>query len=332
MLVALLLPAVQAAREAGRRMTCINNTRQLVIAAQNFESQKRRFPGYNNLLPVGTSFRQVGWVVELLPALENSALFEDWRDPTVNNPVAPYLGFMYCPSKGSPDRSRASNSYVYNCGFMPGDFADPSGLYPDFTNPSPYEDPSNPHPKALNVWFASMRAENTIGTDRVQAKKFRQDWDVSMDDLFDGASNTLIFSENLQAGEWSRNTYFTAGQEIPAFERLLTGFCWLYSLDSVATAGDSRLIPALAPTTLTPARPDIKINGIIDVFEVKHPGQARPSSYHPGIVIAGFAGGQVVPINEQTAYHVYQSLMTPNGRRSDQPLPRYQLQAEHYEP
>ena len=47
MLTALLLPAVQNAREAGRRATCNNNQHQLSIAMQNFESAKQYFPGFH---------------------------------------------------------------------------------------------------------------------------------------------------------------------------------------------------------------------------------------------------------------------------------------------
>jgi prepilin-type N-terminal cleavage/methylation domain-containing protein len=48
MLMALLLPAVQAAREAGRRATCTNNEKQIAAAMLIFESGRQCFPGYKN--------------------------------------------------------------------------------------------------------------------------------------------------------------------------------------------------------------------------------------------------------------------------------------------
>ena len=51
MLMALLLPAVQSARESGRRAQCQNNQKQLALALLNFESRQGAFPGYTNRLP-----------------------------------------------------------------------------------------------------------------------------------------------------------------------------------------------------------------------------------------------------------------------------------------
>ena len=57
MLVALLLPAVQAAREAGRRAVCMNNQKQLGVAMLNFESY-RGFPGYVNTVGTNAANKQ----------------------------------------------------------------------------------------------------------------------------------------------------------------------------------------------------------------------------------------------------------------------------------
>jgi prepilin-type N-terminal cleavage/methylation domain-containing protein len=331
MLVALLLPAVQAAREAARNVSCKNNVRQLVFAAQNFESQKKRFPGYSNPLPVGTNFRRVTWLVEMLGELDNSPLYEEFRDPLIDPPETPFLAFMHCPSKGSPDRSGPTNSYGINVGFIPGDFIG-TGNFPDFANPAPYDDITNPHPRAGTVWEASMKAHNTIATDRWTAKVNGVDWDVDMNDMYDGATNTIIFSENLQAGDYYQPVPMMGVDPIRL--RILQGIGWVYTMenDSLRIKGQPDGMIRLTPETYVVQRPDLKINSILDIFVAQTPAHARPSAYHPGIVNAGFAGGQVIALSEQTAYHVYTALLTPNGRRSDAPTPTYQLKAKDYEP
>lgn len=72
-LVAILLPAVQSAREAARRVTCQNNLKQIGLAAGLYESNKGHLPPPNT----GTAFQQVGSTfVILLPYLEQSAAAE----------------------------------------------------------------------------------------------------------------------------------------------------------------------------------------------------------------------------------------------------------------
>lgn len=94
-LVSLLLPAVQAAREAARRSQCVNSERQLALAVLNFESAKKRFPasygGFNfggpgdrSLLPSRREEETgVGWIVEVLPMMEQAALFDQFKAANV---------------------------------------------------------------------------------------------------------------------------------------------------------------------------------------------------------------------------------------------------------
>jgi len=76
-LIALLLPAVQAAREAARRMTCASNVRQIALACLNYESANRQFPAvvcWSTAIPAEGQPRW-SYLVHLLPYLEQGAVF-----------------------------------------------------------------------------------------------------------------------------------------------------------------------------------------------------------------------------------------------------------------
>ena len=80
-LVGLLLPAVQAAREAARRMQCTNNLKQLGLATHNFESAFKKFPPSQNAITGNApnideiNFNYVGHLVYLMPYMEQSAIY-----------------------------------------------------------------------------------------------------------------------------------------------------------------------------------------------------------------------------------------------------------------
>ena len=77
MLVVLLLPAVQAAREAARRAACANNLRQLALAMLNYESSQQQFP--SSWAPVRGEMGQIdGWSAQaqMLPYLEEGGIYD----------------------------------------------------------------------------------------------------------------------------------------------------------------------------------------------------------------------------------------------------------------
>src|SRR3954453_22229598 len=83
-LVALLLPAVQSAREAARRMGCQNKLKQLALAAHNVHDIGNRFPSGNSYR-VGTVAPWTGvydyyetWAITILPYLEQAAIYQMW--------------------------------------------------------------------------------------------------------------------------------------------------------------------------------------------------------------------------------------------------------------
>ena len=111
-LVALLLPAVQAAREAARRMTCTNHLKQFGLAVHNYHDAFKVLPvsvGW-----VGQNLNGKGWIVSTLPFLEQQSLYDQFKpylkgnmsagsgilDPGCRAALRTALPVFRCPSDG----------------------------------------------------------------------------------------------------------------------------------------------------------------------------------------------------------------------------------------
>lgn len=83
-LIGLLLPAVQAAREAARRASCVNNLKQLALAAHNHHDVHRRLPPGNMANPqsgsVSNSYQYIGCIPYLLPYMEQNNIYDPMDD------------------------------------------------------------------------------------------------------------------------------------------------------------------------------------------------------------------------------------------------------------
>ena len=186
-LIALLLPAVQAAREAARRMQCTNHLKQWGLAMHNYESTNKilsypnsRAGGSSGCGGLAAAFR-ISYPPFLWPYLEQQPLYDqyDFNSPfhhpygqghmTGNEPaVSQQIPLYFCPSDRqgmwdyADDHKRSRGNYVLNWGAA--DFCQNTTTYPDY-RPSPF------------------------GPNR--SARFAE--------ITDGLSNTMLMSEVLQA-------------------------------------------------------------------------------------------------------------------------------------
>jgi prepilin-type N-terminal cleavage/methylation domain-containing protein len=112
-LMGLLLPAVQSAREAGRRNTCANNLSQLSKATVAFDAVRNFIPGWRNSSVQTSGTTTPGWPVLLLPNIERRDIFRTWESGTN---TAVYVDLFTCPSSPPDSFSSAWLSYGGNAG------------------------------------------------------------------------------------------------------------------------------------------------------------------------------------------------------------------------
>ncbi|MCA9190228.1 MAG: DUF1559 domain-containing protein [Planctomycetales bacterium] len=116
-LVGLLLPAVQAARESARRIQCLNNLKQIGLAFHNHHDQYNFFPtgGWNwDRAPsyVGTTpevggGQHAGWAFQILPFIEATNLWRAGAQTVIGSPIAGY----FCPSRRGPQTLLIPDAY-----------------------------------------------------------------------------------------------------------------------------------------------------------------------------------------------------------------------------
>src|SRR5690606_39193423 len=115
-LVALLLPAIQAAREAARRNQCVNNLKQMGIALQMHHDAKKNFPAGRTNTNAGpgtaTSPLGVSWAFGLLPYMEQNTIYDSLVntarvDDALNSlAMRSPVSVFYCPSRRNPIADR----------------------------------------------------------------------------------------------------------------------------------------------------------------------------------------------------------------------------------
>jgi prepilin-type N-terminal cleavage/methylation domain-containing protein len=122
-LIALLAPAIQSAREAARRTQCKNQLRQLGIACLNYHDSRREFPAgqRQNAYPTAPVYRGTPLFVSILPYIEETSLSKRWNEqqPELNlvggsnSLTATVLPILVCPSDQLPEQPVQVNQEWY---------------------------------------------------------------------------------------------------------------------------------------------------------------------------------------------------------------------------
>ncbi len=238
-LMGLLIPAVNAARETARRNQCSTQLNNLAKAAIQYEMSKKQFPGWLNDFgrftgtfdpsesdPTGKTYaehKKIGsWVISLLPSLDAQPTYEVWTQDkypvlvtttalefTVNS--APSLPILQCPSSTTLEGNRGRNSYIANNGMYHRVGGDLSGTYPAAVARSNSNTPAGGNPSTTVSFAASMDKDNGVMNQKyaylVSSGTPVTGPAVRLDDFKDGQGNTVLFSENLQAIPWHQ-THF----------------------------------------------------------------------------------------------------------------------------
>jgi prepilin-type N-terminal cleavage/methylation domain-containing protein len=173
-LVALLLPAVQAAREAARRTQCQNNLKQMGLAMHNHHDTFKKFPsgGLNwssprtftaTGTPAGHATQAWGWAYQILPFIEQPSLWKEPNDATVaSTPVPGYNcpslrgPTLFSYSQSTPSGFRAMMDYVGNGGS--------AGIWDPTSSTNTLDGPLCPSGKAVGLNVITDGTSNTIMT------------------------------------------------------------------------------------------------------------------------------------------------------------------------
>jgi len=189
-LVALLLPAVQAARESARRTQCLNHMKQWALAIHNHHDTLGRMP-YGSTNDAHPNKRKT-WVMHVWPFIEANNL-ADKGDPNAAFYVPPYtiagtlnglcgqqLKIYYCPSDGRGTKLQSEGTYQRVRG----------NIVVNWGN-ALYDDTSATGTAAMSTVNHGPFLHETGNRSKPGLVKFS--------DITDGTSNTLMFSETLMA-------------------------------------------------------------------------------------------------------------------------------------
>jgi hypothetical protein len=302
-----LLPAVQAAREAARRATCVNNLKQIGLALQHYAEQNVVFPPGTIATSTGSpmtycdpwsdaanttgaGLHGTGWLLRLLPFMEMGNLYNQWNFTTnvlangkggglsAFSPASFNIGTLYCTTRRTTVRTGTDDALLMAYTTKGGgtDYGGCAGRVAAF-NPSSTGThdflPAASTPSSLFIPTPFTTATDT-GPKRVGIF-FQPNVGTNPAAIRDGLSNTII------TGELQRITDPASPSGTPAIPAT--------SHDGWAVGGDASLFTTGVSNNPAPNLGVTPPTGnLLNNLDFRSPG-----SDHPGIAHFGFADGSV---------------------------------------
>lgn len=275
-LVGLLLPAIQAARESARRTRCVNNLKQLGLALQQYAGVQRTFPPGARIHKQSDGLG-ISWCVMILPYIEQAELFDQispTSDGGAKNIKAGYTKLIdefVCPSEDP--QSRSADTFKY-------------ANYTSVAGAGRNGEMKSPGTIACGAYYSDgvlYPGSNTTPAD-----------------ISDGTSNTLALGERSYIGfrEWTNGAEQFLGEICSGSSKNVR---YPLNADSYTLADGFYKFDPDAPAGYPH---EILLNDLY--FGSKHPGGAQ----------FAFADGSVHMLRERIDFTVYQDLATRNGGES----------------
>lgn len=317
-LMSLILPAVQNAREAGRRTQCLNNLRNLTTAAASFaSSNSSQLPAlsYYPISNAGSAAQTIegrSWLVEILPHIDQQGAFDRWNKDVAWNAGTNaalannlYIDVFACPNDESAFQIPGGLSYVANGGFT----LSGSGSRDNDDGMGAFA--AEQHADLLGIdWnlsggidstdIAVSRATGVFGVEYeiVGGPNLRSD-SVTLGKIYDGTSNTLMLGENINAvggQNWASPNPNSVGFFFPVVGTNITA-----TVNLMTDAED------LIPTGSLPFPNESR-----NATDGTNPFL---TSNHPSIVNVSFCDGSTRTISEDIDRGVYVQLVTSGATR-----------------
>jgi prepilin-type N-terminal cleavage/methylation domain-containing protein len=305
--IALLLPAIQASRESSRRAQCSHNQQEIAAALLQVESRQKHFPGYANALVTGhnrvlgiTFAINTSWPTLLFRALGRKDIEDAWlaaiRAKPGGGPIvgpSPFLSVLVCPS--DPPNGPVSNtpwlSYVVNRG----------------------RNGWNDNP-AVGIFF-----DQTFSANGLQRAFVTLDFIQS----HDGAADTLLLAESpltpisvtpteQPASGPCLRLQGPSGWAPPGADGAIVPVdpVYYYRPKSMWLGGEPAGQPEW-PAPVAELSLGFEWSALATRTDAKVSDQI--GSRHPGVIMASFCDGHQMPLAETMDVNVFKHLMTPDG-------------------